>query len=55
MDLAVLDRPAQLPAEHHATLTLLAQRLGEVATFAPAAGLGLIEREVGILEQLVRA
>ena len=55
LNVTIFDRAAQLPAQRHAALPLLAKRLGEMPALAASAGLGLIERKVRILEQLVGA
>ena len=53
LDVAVLDRAAQLLAQHHAALAFLAEFLGEMAAAAAPFGLGVIEREIGVLQQVL--
>ena len=53
LDVAVLDRAAQLLAQDHAALARVAELLGEMAAAAAPLGLGVIERKVGVLQQVL--
>jgi hypothetical protein len=53
LDLAVLDRAAQLLAQRHAALAILAEFVGEMPRTAAAFRLGVEQREVGVLEQIL--
>ena len=51
--LTVLDCAAQLLAQHHAALTRLTKLIGEMPAASASFGLCVIEREIGVLDQVL--
>src|SRR5829696_335603 len=52
LDIAVLDRGPKLFAEHHAALARTAELFSEVPATASSLCLGVIEREISVLQQI---